>query len=173
MLDRGYVCSPHDGVAARKAAKRVVVCGSMAFYGYMLRVKEHLERSGVPVALPDPEDDHIGALGQAEYERFKRRVSLAHLRRVRHRDTFAILVLNLDKHGTPDYIGPSTYAEIAMASAFNKPVYLVGDFPAAYAEELAAWGAVRMNGRLDRLVEDHWASCVPRQQSQMKLFGVT
>ena len=145
----------------------------MAFYGDMLRMRSHLERASVPTALPDAEGEHVARMADAEYNQFKRRLSLAHLRRVRHRETFAVLVMNLDKQGKPDYIGPSTYAEIAMASAFNKPVYLLGDYPMAYAEELAAWGAVALKGRWDRLVEDHWASCVPPQPKQMGLFSST
>jgi hypothetical protein len=71
----------------------------------------------------------MAALGPDEVERFKRRVSLAHMRRVRHRSTFGILAVNLDKRGVTDYIDPSTFAEIAMAAAFNKRVYLLGGYP--------------------------------------------
>lgn len=172
MVDSACLHSAAGPFPARHNHRRVVICGSMTFYGEMLRMQDCLVQNDVPVELPDAEDDIVAALEQSEYERFKRRVTLAHLRRVRHRTTFAVLVLNLDKHDRPDYIGPSTYAEIAMASAFNKPVYLIGNVPSAYAEELAAWKAVPLNGRMDRLVEDYWASCVPRPQPQMKLFNM-
>ncbi|WP_041358030.1 hypothetical protein [Methylorubrum extorquens] len=172
MLDPSCIKPTSDAIAARAAHRRVVICGSMTFYGEMLRIQELLERSDVPTELPDAEGELVAGLDPAEYERFKRRVSLAHLRRVRHRMTFAVLVLNLDKHDRPDYIGPSTYAEIAMASAFSKPVYLLGNVPSAYAGELAAWKAVPLNGRMERLVEDYWASCVPRPQPQMRLFNM-
>ena len=144
----------------------------MTFYGEMLDVQNRLNEGGVPVSLPDAEDGFTAVMAQSDYDRFKRRVSLAHLRRVRHRDTSAVLVMNLDKQGKPDYIGPSTYAEIAMAFAFNKPVYLLGAFPAVYAEELSAWGAKSLNGRLDQLIRDHWTSCGSLPERQMHLFGL-
>jgi hypothetical protein len=149
------------------SARRVVLCGSMTFYGEMIRVRDRLDKCSVPALLPDAEDERITSLGVDEYERFKRRVSLMHLRRVRHRSTFGILVLNLDKRGLADYIGPSTFAEIAMATAFNKRVYLIGVCPEFYADELAAWGAIALDGRLDRLIEDYRTACLPGPQLTM------
>lgn len=148
---------------------RIVLCGSMTFFADMVRIQEHFDRLRIPTSLPDVEDERVVAMSADEYERFKRRVSLAHLRRVRRRLTIGILVLNLDKRGVPDYIGPSTFAEIAMATAFSKRVYLLGRYPELYADELAAWGVVALDGRLDRLVEDYWARCLPERQ--MRLFG--
>jgi hypothetical protein len=147
--------------------KHVVLCGSMTFYGEMLRLQDRLHEGFVRTVLPDAEDERVAALASAEVERFKRRVSLAHMRRVRHRSTFGILALNLDKRGVTDYIGPSTFAEIAMATAFNKRVYLLGGYPEFYADELAAWGVVALDGRLDRLIEDYWVTCLPGQQLTM------
>ena len=171
MVDPGL-----ERCAAAKAgfawnSRRVVLCGSMTFYGEMIRVQHRLDKLSVPVSLPDAEDERIMALGIDQYERFKRRVSLAHMRRVRHRSTFGILVLNLDKRGVADYIGPSTFAEIAMATAFSKRVYLLGSCPESYADELAAWGAVALDGRLDRLIEDYWMTCLPG--AQLTMFGQT
>src|SRR4051812_28949752 len=92
--------------------KRIVLSGSMTFYGEMLRIKDRLDERFIHSTVPDAEDDRANSLSPDEYERFKRRVSLAHMRRVRHRLTFGVLVVNLDKRGIADYIGPSTFAEI-------------------------------------------------------------
>lgn len=149
--------------------RKIVLCGSMTFYSEMLQVQNHLENAGIAAWLPDPEDNRVTFLGPDDYDLFKRRASLAHLRRVRHRISFGVLVINLDKRGVRDYIGPSTFAEIAMARAFSKRVYLLGNYPAVYSDELTAWGVMALNGRLDRMLEDYWSTCLP--EAQMKLFA--
>ncbi len=169
MVDLSLKRVEHVATQPCGPLKKVVLCGSMTFYGDMLRVRDRLSEARIASWLPDAEDERMMALRQDEYERFKRRVSLAHLRRVRHRSAFAVVVLNLDKQGVQDYIGPSTFAEIAMATAFGKRVYLLGDYPRVYADELIAWGSTALNGQLDKLIEDYWATCVP--EPQMRLFG--
>jgi hypothetical protein len=129
MFDRNLGCRSVAMAGFEQNPERIVVCGSMTFYGEMLQLQDRLQKTLVRTVLPDAEDERMAALGPDEVERFKRRVSLAHMRRVRHRSTFGILAVNLDKRGVTDYIGPSTFAEIAMAAAFNKRVYLLGGYP--------------------------------------------
>src|SRR5437762_11544371 len=86
--------------------RRVVLCGSMSAYGEMKQVEDALVAQGVRVVLPEA-DDHIrGALSQDAFEQFKREVSFAHLRKIRHPTTFAVLAVNVNRHGILDYIGP-------------------------------------------------------------------
>jgi hypothetical protein len=152
------------------AKRRLVICGSITFYGQMQRAAETLRASAVKSVLPDPDDSLPASATQEQADIFKRELSFAHLRRIRNPVTFAILVLNFDKFAIPDYIGPSTFAEIAVAAVSGKRIYLIGDYPEVYSDELSAWQAVRLGGRLDALIGDYWRECV-RPSPQMNLFA--
>jgi hypothetical protein len=159
-------------VAGRDYTRRVVVCGSMTFYGQMCRVQEMLSEQSVRAVLPGAEDHLLGTMTPKEQDAFKRQVSLAHIRRIRSPQTFGILVLNLDKHGISGYIGPSTFAEIAIATVHGKRVFLIGPFPEIYAEELAAWGAVTLDGCLEPLIARYREACA-RPSRQLSMFVTT
>src|SRR4028118_553833 len=106
------------------ANRRIVICGSMTFFGYMSRIREQLLRNGVEAIIPDAEDHLTGALPPNELEEFRRSMALAHIRRVRNPRTFGVLAVNFDKYGLEDYIGPSTFAEIAIAAAHGKRIFI-------------------------------------------------
>jgi hypothetical protein len=142
-------------VGARKTAEMVVVCGSMTHFGSMCRVQEELTGDCVPVTLPDAEDGDVALLDEANYRSFVGKAAIAHLKRVRSPKTFAVLVANFDKHGIEDYIGPSTFAEIAAAASHGKRIFVLNGFPAAYRDLLTAWNATPLHGKLDRLVESY------------------
>ncbi|WP_343763015.1 hypothetical protein [Sphingomonas molluscorum] len=130
----------------------------------MCQVKEELLDDAVPVALPDVEDEDIAALDEANYRQFVGRAALNHLKRVRGRNTFAILVANFDKHGIEDYIGPSTFAEIAAAASHGKRIFILNEFPPVYRDLLSAWKAVPLHGRLDPLVQLYRDACGERER---------
>lgn len=150
-------------------SRRLVVCGSMAFYGQMCRLQAMLSQQSLRVVVPDADDYSTATMSPEQYEAFKREISFAHIRRIRNPQTFGILVVNLDKHTIHDYIGPSTFAEIAIAAVHGKHVFLLGDLPDAYAEELAAWGAVALRGRLAPLIALYRELCA-RETRQLSMF---
>lgn len=151
------------------ATRRVVISGSMTFYGEMRRTAERLLNESIKLVLPDSEEALPDSISLEQYEAFKRETSFGHIRRIRDPRTFALLALNFDKHGIRDYIGPSTFAEIAVAAVSGKRVYLIGDFPDVYAEELASWGVVRLHGRLAPLIRDYSRECM-KPSPQLRLF---
>src|SRR5262245_28418343 len=102
--------------------RRIVLCGSMSAYDAMLRLVRALRDEGVRIVVPVAEDHIKPQLNPEAFERFKRDVSFAHLRRIRDPRTFAVLAVNVDKHGIRDYIGPNTFAEIAVAFAQRKRI---------------------------------------------------
>lgn len=84
---------------------------------------------------------------------------MKHIRKIRDNEkTFGILVMNIDKHGIPNYIGPNTFAEIAVAITHYKKVYLFQGIPAFYRDELVAWNVIGLNGDIDRIIKDYWES---------------
>lgn len=136
-------------------ALRLVICGSMTFYAQMRELQDTLRSKNIKSYLPDAEDEVSASLNPEQFSTFKRRVSLAHLRRIRSPETFGILAVNLDKHGIPDYIGANTFAEIAVAFAQHKRIYLLQGIPRMYEDELKAWKVVPLHGDLRTLVSEY------------------
>jgi len=142
-----------DQISVDASHRRIVLCGSMSAYGDMQRIERELVSRGVRTVLPEA-DEHIReALSEEAFEQFKREVSFAHLRRIRNPATYAVLAVNVDRHGIADYIGPNTFAEIAVAFAQRKRIFLLQDAPAVYSDELSAWGAVCLNGAWHPLIQ--------------------
>lgn len=141
---------PRDGLAA---AGVVVICGSMSALGTMHRIAQALRHEGVPALVPDTDDAaHWDLASPQDLLTLKRVASITHLKRVKAQRTAAVLAVNLDRHGVHDYIGPNTFAELALGFAHGKRLYVWQDIPEQYNEELEAWGAVSLDGRLEHLL---------------------
>ncbi len=128
--------------------RRVVICGSMKNLGLMNEIAEMLEMSVLDVVTPEP-DDRTAVSTAA-----KRAASLRHMGQIRHQRTAAILVVNVDRPEAVNYVGPNSFAEISVAFADDRRVFLLQGMPDYYADELAAWGVECLNGDLPRLVRD-------------------
>lgn len=148
---------------------RVVVCGSMSAYSGMVAVRECLRDARIPAIVPIAENDIHDAMSEQQFLQFKRKVAFQHLREIRNPATYAVLAFNQDKYGVSDYIGPNTFAEIAVGFAQSKRIYLYQQIPAIYEDELRAWGAISLAGDLSRLVKDFERFC-DEQTAQLTLF---
>lgn len=62
----------------------------------------------------------------------------------------AILVLNYEKHGQPDYIGPNVLMEMGIALHYNKPIYILNDIPdnSPFEEEIKGFMPTVLRGNL-------------------------
>ena len=63
--------------------------------------------------------------------------------------------MNCDKYGVSDYIGPNTFAEVAVALTHYKRIYLYQGIPDFYRDELVAWRAICLNGDTQRIISDY------------------
>lgn len=145
----------------------------MSVYPCILEQQRALHDRGVRTIVPVPEDNIASRLGPEEFEAFKRQVGRQYLTKIRDVRTMAVLAVNCDRYNIADYIGPNTFAEIAVAFAQGKPIFLLQAIPEMYRDELQAWGAVPLQGRLDALVEAYYAYCkrAQGQAKQLMLFG--
>lgn len=133
--------------------KRIVLCGSMSFYNDMVHISRFLKNHGVPTVLPDAEGLDTDMMAYDDFLYWKLNASKRHLRRIRdNQKTLAILVVNIPKHGIDGYIGPNTFAEVAVAFSHYIDIYLLYDAPEMYKEELDAWGVKSLKGNLTHLV---------------------
>jgi hypothetical protein len=145
----------------------------MSVYPRILEEQHALRERGVRTLVPVPEDNIASGLSQEKFEAFKRQVGRQYLTKIRDVRTMAVLAVNSDRYNIPDYIGPNTFAEIAVAFAQGKQIYLLQAIPEMYRDELQAWGAISLQGRLDALVETYHAYCkrAEGQAKQLKLFA--
>lgn len=65
----------------------------------------------------------------------------------------AILVVNQEKHGVPNYIGGNVLMEMALAFHLNKPIYVYNGLPigSAFEEEIIGLGSIFLEGDLTKI----------------------
>jgi hypothetical protein len=71
----------------------------------------------------------------------------------RIKDVDAVLAMNLEKSGIPNYIGGNTFLEIGYAHILGKKIYLLNPIPEIpyYKTELIAMQPVILNGDLSKI----------------------
>jgi len=152
-----------------KTKRRIVIIGSMSVYENMVNIAAELNTVGIKTIVPEAESEVVRQMSLSEFDEFKRRVSWAYIKKIRDPRTFCVLAMNLDRHGIMNYIGPNTFAEIAVAFAQSKRIYLYQGMPDAYFDELSAWGCFSLNGCLDAIINDYRKLCL-KVDKQLQLF---
>lgn len=119
--------------------KRIVLCGSMKLKEKIFEVEEYLKNKGYEVVVPK----------EFRVEMTKEDASKLHFDEIANEKTDIVLAVNVTKNGIENYIGPNTFAEIAMAFYFNKRIYLLNDIYEPYRDELEGWNVVALKGNLE------------------------
>jgi hypothetical protein len=145
----------------------------MSFYSDMIKQARLLNDAGIDTVIPESDDPFINSISEDDFQDVKLNASMRHIRKIRdHEKTFGILVLNLDKHGIANYIGPNTFAEIAVALAHYKKIYLFQGIPIFYRDELTTWNVICLGGNLNRIIDDFKQSQLQQYQGdQLNFFG--
>lgn len=118
--------------------KNIVLCGSMKVKDRLVEVAEELQNMGYHVLLPKECMEGL----PKEYASFK------HFERIVAEENTYVLVVNAEKNGIKNYIGPNSFAEIAFSFYFHKKTYVLYDIYEPYADELSAWGVCALHGDL-------------------------
>lgn len=142
----------------------IVICSSAAFYGQAVELAPKLNELGLEVVLPynaqkaletgipysvkaktwytNPDDYHMK-------KDFMRR----HFDEIAKDTCDAILVLNYEKHGVANYIGPNVLMEMGIAFYFHKPIYILNELPenSPFEEELKGFLPTILHGKLDQI----------------------
>jgi diphthamide synthase subunit DPH2 len=114
--------------------KTIVICSSAAFYKHVNEIADELEKMGYNVEVPSTakrmksENNYDVRRIKTWYERpedakLKHNLATEHFKKVAKGD--AILLVNDDKLGAPQYIGPNATMEWGLAYYLNKPVFLM------------------------------------------------
>jgi nucleoside 2-deoxyribosyltransferase len=133
----------------------ITICGSMKFHLEMETMKRMLETNGHIVLIPKKgvegeipvearegitNDEIIAA--KIEYDFIRE-----HFRNIEKAD--AILVLNYEKNGIPNYIGGNTFLEMGVAFWLKKVIYLLHPVPETdYATEMHAMLPIVLHGNV-------------------------
>lgn len=144
---------------------KITICGSIAFFDDMMRVKKELEKLGHEVDLPPTEIENGDGklIPVAEYYAIrksgspeawvwnaKKKAMLGHF--IKEEWAEAILILNIDKNGIDGYIGANTLIEMGLALYLNKSIYLFNKIPDMdYREEIIGMQPIVLNGDLSRI----------------------
>ena len=145
---------------------KITICGSIAFFGEMLKAKKELERLGHEVDLPPVEvkNEQGENISVQEYYKIrketsadtgwiwerKREAMLTHFKKEEWAD--AILVLNIEKNGVVGYVGSNTLIEMGLALFLNKPIYLLNNIPEISAkEEILGMQPILLGGDLNKI----------------------
>jgi len=69
-------------------------------------------------------------------------------------DADAVLVLNLEKNGMPNYIGGNTFLEMGFAHVLNQKIFLYNPIPENpfYQTEIIAMNPIIINGDLALII---------------------
>ena len=96
--------------------KIIILCGSMKVKNKIFKVKDILESYGFNVLLPE---ECIKGLDKAITSR-------SHFNRIILNDSY-VLIVNGEKNGIKNYIGPNSLCEIACSFYRNRKIFLLND----------------------------------------------
>jgi predicted adenylyl cyclase CyaB len=137
--------------------KIFIVC-SKHFYDKIPEIKEELEKAGHIITLPGSFDkplreEDMKKLGSKEHSEWKQGMMRLHEPKVKAND--AILVLNFEKNGQPNYIGGATFMEVVKAWEFNKRIFFYNPIPEnIFTDELKAINPTVINKNIS-LIEQN------------------
>ena len=122
--------------------RTIILCGSMKVKNKIFEVKEILENNGFNVLLPE---ECIKGVNKTEASR-------AHFDRIVSNEA-DVLIVNEEKNGIKNYIGPNSLCEVAFSFYYNKKIFLLNDIYEPYRDELEGWGVIPLNGNLGKIME--------------------
>jgi hypothetical protein len=137
----------------------ITICTSASFYRQAADVQEQLEAQGFEVIVPktarkmketgDFDVDHYKTwfANPGDYGK-KAELIRAHFEEIAKGD--AVLILNFEKNGKPNYIGGNVLMEMSLAFWLKKPIFILGEAPedSAYLEEIYGVLPVFLHGNV-------------------------
>lgn len=117
---------------------RLAICASASFYKKVIEFSYTLEKAGFEVILPKMavdmkaegrENEEILSNWSTNPDGYHGKALLirGHFNEIENCD--AILVMNYEKHGKQNYIGPNVLMEMSTAFYLKKPIYILNGVP--------------------------------------------
>ena|SRR3989344_9429520 len=136
---------------------KIFVCTSRHLYNKAQPIIDTLTEKGHEVTLPNNFDDfgrenRMKSEQPEEYPQWKAEMFRKQSKKVAAND--AILVLNFEKDGKPNYIGGATFLEIFKAWELGKKIYFYNPIPEnILTDELIGMGPIIINGDLNQIMK--------------------
>jgi len=140
----------------------VAVCASASFYDQVIAESYNIENLGFNVILPKTAakmragqmtNDEVITDWATESMGYHGKSILIreHFQEIEKSD--AILVMNYEKHGKKNYIGPNVLMEMSTAFYLNKPIYILNGQPenSPLIDEILGLEPIFLNGDLTKL----------------------
>lgn len=132
----------------------ITICGSIKFMNEMKKAQKKLEKLGHIVHMPVKargvdywsEDNASRVKAKKKFEFIGK-----HMNEIEKSD--AILVVNVTKKDTKNYIGASTFLEMGFAHYRKKKIYTLNPLPdqSYIVDELLTIGPITLNGDLSKI----------------------
>lgn len=134
----------------------IFICASKYCYQHIPAIKEELEKQGHSITLPNSYDDpmHEERLKKESAEKHAEfKATMLRLQEKKIQANDALLIVNFEKHGQPNYIGGATFLEIFKAFELNKKVFLMNPIPDnILKDEIVGMSPVIINHDLSKIV---------------------
>jgi hypothetical protein len=134
---------------------KIMVLCSKHFYEKAREIINNLEKAGHKVTPPNSFDDamkeeRLKKLNKKEHSIWKQKMMRLHGPKIKKQD--AVLILNLEKKGIPNYIGGATFMEIIKAWELNKKIFLYNSIPkCSFTDEITAINPIILNKDLSKI----------------------
>lgn len=134
---------------------KIFIACSKYFYHKIMPIKNYLESEGYDIVLPNCfdnpfEEELIRVKSDEDHAYWKCEMMRRH--EVTLRDVDAILVLNFEKKGIPNYIGGATFMEVIKAWEYGLKIFFYNPLPnCSFTDELKGMMPIVINGNLEMI----------------------
>jgi len=131
---------------------KIFIACSKYFYHKIIPIKKLLEEKGYEITLPNSyeepfKEEEMKKISKEEHIKFKQKMMKLHEPKIKRND--AILVLNFEKKGIPNYVGGGTFMEIVKAWELEKKIFFFNPLPnCSFTDELKGINPLIINGNL-------------------------
>ena len=131
---------------------KIMILCSKHFYNKISEIKDFLESKGHKLKMPNSYDKpmkefEMKKLSKEEHIKWKSSMMEKDEDNIKPQD--AVLVLNFEKKGIPNYIGGATFLEVYMVWRLNKKIYFYNPLPkCSFTDELIGINPTIINGNL-------------------------
>lgn len=140
----------------------LAICSSASFYTQVIAASYDIEKLGIRVTLPKTAakmkaDGHENIEAITDWSKApsgyhgKAMLIREHFKVIEESD--AILVMNYEKHGMKNYIGPNVLMEMSVAFYLRKPIYILNRIPenSPLIDEILGLEPIVLGGDISRL----------------------
>ena len=134
---------------------KIFIACSKYFYDRIIPIKNFLESRGHKVSLPNSFDEPFAEerfrnMSKKEHVEWKSTIMKKDEENINPND--AVLVLNFEKRGIPNYIGGATFLEVYTAWKMDKKIFFYNSLPnCSFTDELIGINPVIINGDLEEI----------------------